>query len=235
MARKTTYNESTILYDITSMSVQMRKMVYNCATTQASSGRKVIASAGVDRVQEAFALEADRFADIFVNPNVDLAKGTYTNQTKLQARQYPRVPGDDQELDGGRRRVGLLERVPDHIRLLVQHVVLHRGHQDPSVAGRAGFSASTYLEPIMYSDSITGMKMAMGVMLWLNWESDADSRDIMKGRAIDLEDVSNKTFEVMGDGFPSLSIAVVAITATFTAGYLTMTLVEDGLGFGQSQ
>ncbi|KAH4008641.1 hypothetical protein HBH64_232240 [Parastagonospora nodorum] len=97
------------------------------------------------------------------------------------------------------------------------------------------FSASTYLEPIMYSDSITGMKMAMGVMLWLNWESDADSRDIMKGRAIDLEDVSNKTFEVMGDGFPSLSIAVVAITATFTAGYLTMTLVEDGLGFGQSQ
>ncbi|KAH5572563.1 hypothetical protein HBI24_207150 [Parastagonospora nodorum] len=154
---------------------------------------------------------------------------------QLQARQYPRVPGDDQELDGGRRRVGLLERVPDHIRLLVQHVVLHRGHQDPSVAGRAGFSASTYLEPIMYSDSITGMKMAMGVMLWLNWESDADSRDIMKGRAIDLEDVSNKTFEVMGDGFPSLSIAVVAITATFTAGYLTMTLVEDGLGFGQSQ
>ncbi|KAH3904110.1 hypothetical protein HBI56_225810 [Parastagonospora nodorum] len=83
MARKTTYNESTILYDITSMSVQMRKMVYNCATTQASSGRKVIASAGVDRVQEAFALEADRFADIFVNPNVDLAKGTYTNQTKM--------------------------------------------------------------------------------------------------------------------------------------------------------
>ncbi|KAH5394865.1 hypothetical protein HBI47_237070 [Parastagonospora nodorum] len=82
MARKTTYNESTILYDITSISVQMRKMVYNCAKTQASSGRKVIVSAGVDRVQEAFALESDKFSDIFVDHNVDLTKGPYTDRTK---------------------------------------------------------------------------------------------------------------------------------------------------------
>ncbi|KAH4215710.1 hypothetical protein HBI75_229190 [Parastagonospora nodorum] len=87
----------------------------------------------------------------------------------------------------------------------------------------------------MYSDSITGMKMAMDVMLWLTLEPNADLRDIMKGRAIDLEDVSNETLEVIGDCFPSLSIAVVAITATFTAGCLTMNSVEDGLGFGQSQ
>jgi hypothetical protein len=82
MARKTTCDEFTILYDITSMSVQMRKMVYNCAKAQASSGRKVIVSAGVGRVQEAFALESDKFSDIFVDPNVDLTKGSYTNRTK---------------------------------------------------------------------------------------------------------------------------------------------------------
>jgi hypothetical protein len=57
----------------------------------------------------------------------------------------------------------------------------------------------------------------------------------MKGRTIDLEEVSNKNLKVTGDGFPSLSIAVVAITTTFTAVYITMTSVNDGLGFRQSQ
>ncbi|KAH3957916.1 hypothetical protein HBI25_231700 [Parastagonospora nodorum] len=257
MARKTTYNESTILYDITSISVQMRKMVYNCAKTQASSGRKVIVSAGVDRVQEAFALESDKFSDIFVDHNVDLTKGPYTDRTKrivkyntnkpmkAQLKAISSKPGNILVFQGTIESSMEADGVLDCLSASSITVVFSfsmsfcieaiKTLQKLNVPVHGRSSASAYLEPIMYSDSITGMKMAMDVMLWLNWEPVADSRDIMKGRAIDLEDVSNKTFEVIGDGFPSLSIAVVAITATFTAGYLTMTLVEDGLGFGQSQ
>jgi hypothetical protein len=74
MAAKTTSKESTILYDITAMSMQMGQMIYKSAKAQASSSRKVIVSAGTGRLWELREMEMEKFSYILIDPEVHLVR-----------------------------------------------------------------------------------------------------------------------------------------------------------------
>lgn len=62
---------STILYDVVSVSFKMRRMVYNLAKSHAMSYRRVILSVGTGRFQEINEMDLKNFSYIVVDPEID--------------------------------------------------------------------------------------------------------------------------------------------------------------------
>ncbi len=67
-------SNSTILYDIVSMSFKMRRMIYDMAKSQALGYRRVIISVGTGRFQEINDMGLDTFSYIVVDPVIDTSR-----------------------------------------------------------------------------------------------------------------------------------------------------------------
>lgn len=67
-------NISTILYDVVSISIEMRKIVYNFTKGQATSGRKVLVFAGVLRSQELGSIDVRNLPYMVVDSNINTSR-----------------------------------------------------------------------------------------------------------------------------------------------------------------
>ncbi|CVL09218.1 uncharacterized protein FMAN_15458 [Fusarium mangiferae] len=77
---------TTILYEVVSVSFKMREMVYNVAMVSASSGRKMTMTVGPGRSQEANLMEFKKFSYIAVDPEVDITRLTKRKNVKSVAK-----------------------------------------------------------------------------------------------------------------------------------------------------
>lgn len=105
----------------------------------------------------------------------------------------------------------------------------------PYVGAKFGRPA-TYDEPVMYSIAVTTAKTALEIIPWLLTNIDDKTKEIMERAVALIQSIySHKPLTVSGLSLPSLSITLVTKTLNLRAGYLTQTVVLDGLGSGQSQ
>ncbi|KAI6986058.1 hypothetical protein KC359_g8918 [Hortaea werneckii] len=73
MSVSTGADMDTIMYDITSMSFNMRKRVYELAQTNVSTRRKVIVIFGAGRFQELSEMKTSEYSYIAIDPSIDIS------------------------------------------------------------------------------------------------------------------------------------------------------------------